>query len=251
TAARYRSDTSGDAAIPLAVRKDMQEAHDILAKQKAFFSVDWAEGGKTRLLKLSEDSEEFLADLHIAYVAAGPSLRAHIRSLPEGSPERAAWDFIYSELRDRVFGGLEYDFAALPPPSPPQGGPRAFKVIPGGKPPPVPAGAKRQIPPMSDILLRNRMGLIQAKENKSLGGIAAGRHPGIKYTAHNEDRFVTLSFQTPQGQTVTRTWAIDGIGGHEGGEFAAVLAQYVLETVSRHPDITLEAAIHLADQEMK
>lgn len=130
SAERYRLGSKGDANIPDSAKRKMTEAHATLARDRALFAQDWGQGAPDRMGKQARDFDEFIADLHIAYVASGPALRAHIRSFPEGSPARQAWDFVYSEMRDRVFGGLEYDFAKLPPPPKPKPG---LRGIPGGK----------------------------------------------------------------------------------------------------------------------
>jgi hypothetical protein len=51
---------------------------------------------------------EFLAEMHVVYVCAGPQLREKIGLCPAGSRERKAWDYVYSVLRDEVFDGREY-----------------------------------------------------------------------------------------------------------------------------------------------
>ncbi|MFA5112757.1 MAG: hypothetical protein WC529_00490 [Candidatus Margulisiibacteriota bacterium] len=52
---------------------------------------------------------EFLAEMHLLYVCAGPQLRAKIDACALGSRERKAWDYIYSVFRDEIFDGREYD----------------------------------------------------------------------------------------------------------------------------------------------
>jgi len=241
-ALRYHTDAKGDSMIPLSVRSKMLASQQTLAKLGALYAIDWGEGYEARRGKQAADFDEFLADLQVAYVAAGPSLRAHIRGFREGTPEREAWDFVYSELRDRIFGGLEYDFVT-PPPSPKPG----LKVLPGGKSkaaPPVPV-------PTLDGFLRSDIGPQNAVKVLRLGGLSAGRDPGVGRYANNEDRFAVVRFTDKQGKKVTRYFAIDGMGGHEGGEFAASFSQYVLQQAAKNPHLSLEAAMQLADREMK
>ncbi|MFO1463098.1 MAG: hypothetical protein U1F66_04930 [bacterium] len=239
-AERYHTNAKGDPKIPLKTRTQMQQAHATLAKLRALYAVDWAEGAEARRARQAKDLDEFLSDLQLAYVAAGPALRAHIRGYREGSPERQAWDFVYSELRDRIFGGLEYDFVNLPPPPRP-----GLKVLPGGKAkaPPVPI----QVP---DAFLSSETGPQNAVQELRLGGLAAGRDPGVGRYAHNEDRFAVARFTAPDGKQVVRYFAIDGMGGHQGGEFAAVFTQYVLQEAGKNPGLSLEEAIRLADRKM-
>ncbi|MCE9625829.1 MAG: hypothetical protein K8R69_10335, partial [Deltaproteobacteria bacterium] len=237
-----RTDAQGDRKIPTSTRIGMHEAHRLLANSGALFAVDWAEGQGGRLEKQAGSFDEFMADLHLAYVAAGPSLRAHIRSLPEGSPAREAWDLIYGELRDRIFGGLEYDFSSLPPVPPKPG----LKLIPGGKQPPKPPTAI-EVP---QGFLDAQIGPHNAIQEKHAKGLAAGRDPGVGRHEHNEDRFAVAKLKAADGKPMTRFFAIDGMGGHEGGEFAAVFTQYILEAALRNPHISLEAAVKLADKKM-
>jgi len=109
TAERYDTGPTGDGNIPLAARKKMHAAHRTLMQGNAFLGIDWANGSKARA-DYQETFVEFLAEMNLMYVTAGPKLRQHIESFPEGSPERAAWDFVYAEMRDRVFGGREYGY---------------------------------------------------------------------------------------------------------------------------------------------
>lgn len=242
TAERYRTDAQGDATIPLRDRQAMHRAHETLAREKALFALDWGRGRADRLKKQAGDFTEFVSDLHVAYVAAGPALRAHIRGLPEGSPARAAWELVYGELRDRVFGGLEYDFSKLPPPPRPK---PSLRAIPGGK-------AERPLAAIQvpAAVLQSEIGPQNAIREEHLPGLAAGRDPGVGRYAHNEDRFAIVRFTGPGGKKVTRYFAIDGMGGHEGGEFAAVLAEHVLKEAAARPGVSLEEAIRLADQKM-
>ncbi|MCC6274003.1 MAG: hypothetical protein IT572_11115, partial [Deltaproteobacteria bacterium] len=242
TAERYRTDAGGDPKIPLKDRQAMHRAHETLAREKALFALDWGQGRADRLKKQAGDFTEFVSDLHVAYVAAGPALRAHIRGLPEGSPAREAWNLIYGELRDRVFGGLEYDFSKLPPPPRPKSG---LRTIPGGK-------AERPLAAIQvpAAVLQSEIGPQNAIREERLPGLAAGRDPGVGRYAHNEDRFAIVRFSGPGGKKVTRYFAIDGMGGHAGGEFAAVLAEHVLKEAAARPGVSLEEAIRLADQKM-
>ncbi|HKY62802.1 MAG TPA: hypothetical protein VJR29_05215 [bacterium] len=255
-AARYRLNSEGDSQIPWAVRHDVAQAHRVIVKGKALFALEWG-GGKAERLRMQEQSfEEWLADVQLAYVAAGPELRAHINKLPENSAERKAWDYVYTELSDRVFEGTEYDYPnpagtkTLPPDQR-----KTLKYIPGGKsetpakdPGPVPT--RIEVP---EAYLHAAQGAQHTVESVNWGGIAASRHPGIgaKEKGNNEDRYSIGSFDLPDGSHVTRSYVIDGMGGQgEGkGELAGVFIRYVLENASRHPQMKLEDAIQMADRQ--
>lgn len=114
TAERYDSGKTGDPTIPLAVRKTMESAHKTLLDSRAMLGLDWASGAEHRAA-YQDSMTEFLAELNLMYVTAGPKLRQHIQKFPEGSRERMAWDFVYSEMRDRVFQGVEYDYRGIKP----------------------------------------------------------------------------------------------------------------------------------------
>jgi ppGpp synthetase/RelA/SpoT-type nucleotidyltranferase/serine/threonine protein phosphatase PrpC len=276
-AVRYRSNHEGDSQIPMTVRQDIALAHHVIVQQKALFALDWA-GGKAERLRMQEKSlEEFLADVQLAYVAAGPELRAHYRSLPVGSAERRAWDYLYAELSDRVFGGLEFEYnnrPSSPPPVPPR---VAFdqrptlKYIPGGKS--APAEKSKSVPPppsgksatakdpgplptrieVPASYLQKAEGPAQKVESLNWGGIAAGRDPGFGPKAtNNEDRYSIGSFNLPDGTHVVRSFVIDGMGGQgQGkGEFAGVFIRYVVEEASKHPKMNLEDAITMADRQL-
>ena len=114
TAERYSTGPKGDPSIPIEVRQTMESAHATLVKSGAMLGLDWAAGAKDRA-SYQGSFDEFLAELNFMYVTAGPKLRQHIESFPEKSRERMAWDFVYSEIRDRVFQGREYDYSGLKP----------------------------------------------------------------------------------------------------------------------------------------
>lgn len=57
--------------------------------------------------------------------------------------------------------------------------------------------------------------------SEALPGVAFGSHEGIGYKDHNEDRYFMINLA--DGRTVT--FAIDGMGGHSGGEKAAEIAR--------------------------
>ncbi|MFO1462393.1 MAG: protein phosphatase 2C domain-containing protein [bacterium] len=75
------------------------------------------------------------------------------------------------------------------------------------------------------------------------GGIVGGSHEGIGYKDHNEDRQVVVAFAN--GRTVTLV--IDGMGGTEGGEMAAKIAQKTFEQAVQKGK-SVEVAIHLANE---
>ncbi|HEX5035139.1 MAG TPA: PP2C family serine/threonine-protein phosphatase, partial [bacterium] len=122
TAERYSSGPTGDPSIPIEVRKTMESAHATLVKSGAMLGLDWAAGAKDRA-SYQGSFDEFLAELNLMYVTAGPKLRQHIESFHQGSREREAWDFVYAEMRDRVYQGREFDYggtAPAPKPAPAQ-----------------------------------------------------------------------------------------------------------------------------------
>ncbi|HEX5033817.1 MAG TPA: hypothetical protein VFW62_05000, partial [bacterium] len=113
TSERYDTQT-GDSSIPLAMRKKMHAAHRTLLAGKAMLGLDWANGAKGRAA-YQESFVEFLAEMNLMYVTAGPKLRQHIESFQKGTPEREAWDFVYAEMRDRIFQGGEYGYTESAP----------------------------------------------------------------------------------------------------------------------------------------
>lgn len=119
TAERYAAGPEGDPSIPQPVRQRMNEAQAILAKSNAMLGLDWADGAKGRA-GYQHTFVEFLAEMNMMYVTAGPKLRQHIESFSKGSKEREAWDFVYAEMRDRVFHGLEYGYSGAEAPRPTQ-----------------------------------------------------------------------------------------------------------------------------------
>ncbi len=106
TAERYHAE-DGDARIPLEVRTRMERDFNIVAAARRGFGLDWAHGIESRLAYTGESYDEFLAEMNLHYVAAGPRLREYIRSIPEPQV-RDAYQRIYDEIRDRVFSGREY-----------------------------------------------------------------------------------------------------------------------------------------------
>lgn len=114
----------------------------------------------------------------------------------------------------------------------------------------------RMVPPAPPVqlpknYLKENMGESVAHQSIDLGGIAAGRDPGRGYKDHNEDRFVIVHFTNAAGEKVTRTFAIDGMGGHDGGEFAAVFYQFIAEQKGANPDLSMKDVILLGDKEMQ
>lgn len=103
----------GDAAIHPIVREQMHRAHQTLVEQDALYGLNIGEGELVRMGFQSNSLAEFMADLHVAYVAAGPQLRGHIRSYQEGSAVREAWEFVYEEISQRLFKGNEYAYRGV------------------------------------------------------------------------------------------------------------------------------------------
>lgn len=84
--------------------------------------------------------------------------------------------------------------------------------------------------------------------------VAAASHAGLS-GKNNEDRYAVTSYLLDETSALPSLLAVvaDGIGGHRGGEVAAELAvnhitQAVADGDSRHPQKTLEYAIHTASQ---
>ncbi|HKX13349.1 MAG TPA: hypothetical protein VJP40_09365, partial [bacterium] len=254
-AARYRANAEGDSQIPLAVRQDVAQAHQVIVGKKALFALEWAGGKAERLRMQGEKFEEWLADVQLAYVAAGPELRAFIHGLPKNSPERQAWEYVYAEISERIFSGTEYDYvpSSRPRPTTPPDQRKTLKYIPGGKAEAKDLGPVPTRIEVPEIYLQNSEGPQHAVESVNWGGIAAGRHPGIGYKPQNEDRFSIGSFNLPDGTHVVRSFVIDGMGGQgQGkGEFAGVYIRYVVEQASRHPKMSLEEALLMADRQLQ
>jgi hypothetical protein len=114
TAERYGgSENRPDPNIPAEIRQRMHAAHQTITRQGQHFGLDYCGGPKYRK-GYQGNFVEFIAEMHAIYVYAGDALRAHIKALPAGSPEREAWEFVYAEFRDRIFGGREYTFEKDP-----------------------------------------------------------------------------------------------------------------------------------------
>lgn len=107
---RYRAGSDGDSSIPEAVRTKMREAYRMIRQNESLIGLDFAGGTEYRKEYQGLYFNEFMADLHVTYVAAGPVLRHHIESLPRGSELREAWEFVYGEFKNRIFSGKEYDY---------------------------------------------------------------------------------------------------------------------------------------------
>jgi hypothetical protein len=123
TATRYSILPQGS-NIPRPIRLGMNEAHETIAQHDAFLSLDYGGGRLFREGVQFNSFSEFMAECHLLYVADGTRLRNHIQSFPPGTEIREAWDFVYQELRDRIFAGREYTFEgeklkiSLPPEKP-------------------------------------------------------------------------------------------------------------------------------------
>lgn len=107
TGERYDLHPQGDRRIPLEIRESMSKAYRILARAKQVYAVDWMGGLEARRSRTSESFDEFIAEMHTHYVADGEGLRRHIEGL-ENAACRWAYEFVYAELRDRIFWGREY-----------------------------------------------------------------------------------------------------------------------------------------------
>jgi hypothetical protein len=112
TGDRYLLGDHGDADISPLVRQEMHQAYDLISKHHALLGLDHAGGAEYRKSRQKINFDNFIAELHLMYVAAGPLLRHHVASFPKDSPVGTAWNFVYGELRDRIFAGREYDYSS-------------------------------------------------------------------------------------------------------------------------------------------
>ncbi|MFO1463097.1 MAG: FHA domain-containing protein [bacterium] len=246
TAERYMPGAQGDPKIPAAVRDQMVEAHRVLAASpKGMLGLDWANGPEGRA-GYQASYNEFLAELNLIYVTAGPKLRAHIEGFPQGSAERKAWDFVYGEMKNRIFGGIEYGYdQAFQPKA--QKAP-VLQPLPVRKQAVAPAVAKpakvevnkapvaEPVPGPVDMVLQDnapgqgRQGSLAKPATAEYGSFSVVTGEGVGYKAdHNEDGFV-------QG----RNWGLvlDGMGGMGSGDKASELAgkQFAIE-MQTHGDM--------------
>lgn len=108
---RYQPGAQGDSSIPESIREKMRKAHRVIAGHRAFIGLDYAGGPDYRKGYQGDFFGEFIADLNPIYVAAGPLLRQHVASFSKDSEVGKAWNFVYRELRDRIYEGREYDYS--------------------------------------------------------------------------------------------------------------------------------------------
>ncbi len=100
-----------DSSIPLEVRQKMHDYHKLLGQKGQIYGLDWMNGAEARVAYTSGSFQEFIAEFHLQYVADGPGLRKYIDSIKD--PEaKAAYQYVYNELKNRVFGGKEYGLDA-------------------------------------------------------------------------------------------------------------------------------------------
>jgi len=96
-----------DSSIPLEVRQKMHDCHLLLGKKGQIYGLDWMGGKDYRITYTKGSFQEFIAEFHLQYVADGAGLRKHIESIQD--PEaKAAYQYVYNELKTRVFGDKEY-----------------------------------------------------------------------------------------------------------------------------------------------
>lgn len=119
---------SGSApTAPLRVRNRLHECFDIIRGktpgreniQNVVYSLDWRSDGK-RLEYTSKNFHEFIAEFHIFYVLDGAGLRAHIQKLkadPATRDQGEAYEEIYNEFKERIFGGVEYEGSSIKSPA--------------------------------------------------------------------------------------------------------------------------------------
>jgi len=241
TAERYMPGPEGDASIPEVVRDQMFKAQKVLAASpRGMVGLDWSMGPQARA-DYQGSFTEFLAELNLVYVAAGPKLRAHIESFPKGSPERKAWDFVYGEMKSRIFGGVEYGYdgqaQAKPLKSP------VLTAVPVKKAAPVAVPVAKSQGPVSvpvpgpvDMALADnapgkpREGTLGRPATAEYGSFKVITNEGVGYkTDHNEDGYV-------QG----RNWGLvlDGMGGMSSGDKASELAgKKFAEEMAQHGDM--------------
>lgn len=112
----------GDPDIHPAIREKMHWAHRVIADNGALIGLDYGGGAHYREGLQANHFSEFMAEFPLLYVGAGPRLRAHIASFPQGSEVREAWDFVYGEWKDRIFDGWSYDYREAPGIPPGRGG---------------------------------------------------------------------------------------------------------------------------------
>ncbi|MCE9625337.1 MAG: FHA domain-containing protein [Deltaproteobacteria bacterium] len=207
--------------------------------------LDWSLGAEDRAAYQTGSITEFLAELNLMYVTAGPKLRAHIESFPEGSPERQAWDFAYGEMKSRIFEGIEYGYDADYRPAA-----SVKSAKPAGKKAEVPAPEKTEIlpvqintPPPKPVIGTVEMALAdnapgagrKGKAGKSQGTEEYGTFSVITdegtgyHKDHNEDGYV-----------LGRNWGLvlDGMGGMGSGDKASEIAgKKFAEEMSAHGDL--------------
>ncbi|MBL7685197.1 MAG: hypothetical protein JNK65_04075, partial [Deltaproteobacteria bacterium] len=99
--------------------------------------------------------------------------------------------------------------------------------------------------------IQSQMGERFAQQHLIQKNLAAQTDPGRGYKNHNEDRYVVLNLKDSDGNEVTRSFVIDGMGGHEGGEFAAVFYQQFLEKFAADLSRPLDRMIHEMDQSIQ
>ncbi len=104
TARRF---TTPHTEIPFEAQNRMALAHRVINLHEAHLGLDILDGPQARA-NYQRSLPEFLAELNLMYVAAGPKLRQHIQNIPRGSRERKAWEEVYAQVKTRIFGGLEF-----------------------------------------------------------------------------------------------------------------------------------------------
>ncbi len=200
----YLAETGG--VIPPAVRQNMLQDYQTLVRQGALVAVDFREGVSARIQQQTPSSSrtqqdaypEFLADLALLYVAGGEKLRNHIQALPPQSSQRQAWERIYAQMKNQVFGGQEYGILSF-------------------------AGVNRPQNP--------RSGSIEVPGTPGMyGPSAALTHPGIGYkrgkptAGNNEDAIV----QGVDGRGRPFVVVLDGMGGAKDGDQASGIGARVI-----------------------
>jgi len=105
-----------DSSIPMRVRRKMHESFDVIrglsSGQNFVFSLGFIETAEKRRKFISERENpfvirEFISEHVLHHLAAGDALRLHISKIPD-LKARNSYQWIYNEIRDRVFEGNEY-----------------------------------------------------------------------------------------------------------------------------------------------
>jgi len=107
-AQRYFPGRQGDPVISDEIRTRMDNAYRQIRDKSAMLGLNWNGGPGKRRTFQERHLENFLSELTMMYISAGARLRQHIRQFSKGSQIRRHWEFAYTDLKNRIFQGLEY-----------------------------------------------------------------------------------------------------------------------------------------------